>query len=58
MERNKKYKSQRKYLKTKNGEKALKKARKKYDVSDPERRRAQKRDYMRRKRQEDPLIWR
>jgi len=33
---------------------AQKKARKKYDEADPERRRQQKRDYMRRKRLENP----
>jgi len=33
---------------------AHKKARAKYDESDPERRRAQKREYMRRKRRENP----
>jgi|TARA_R110000824_G_scaffold54248_9_gene149732 hypothetical protein len=36
------------------GKKALSKARKKYDDSDPERRKQQKRDYMRRKRLKDP----
>ena len=46
-----------KYFKTKKGKKALKKARKKYDEADPERRRKQKRDYMRRKRAENPDIW-
>jgi len=34
--------------------KALKRARKKYDEADPERRKKQKRDYMRRKRLKDP----
>jgi len=53
-----KYSSQKKYFKTKEGKKALKKARKKYDTRDPEKRRAQKREYMRRKRAEDPYIWR
>jgi hypothetical protein len=53
-----KYLPQKKYLKTKKGEKALKKARGKYDASDPERRRAQKREYMRRKREKNPDIWR
>jgi len=53
-----KYLPQKKYLKTKKGKKALKKARGKYDTKDPERRRAQKREYMRRKRAEDPYIWR
>lgn len=43
-----------KYLKTEKGKTAQEKARKKYDEADLERRRAQKRDYMRRKRAEDP----
>jgi hypothetical protein len=50
-------KATQKYFKTKKGKKALKKARKKYDEADPERRRKQKRDYMRRKREENPDIW-
>jgi len=36
------------------GTQSLSKARKKYDDSDPERRRKQKRDYMRRKREQNP----
>tara|TARA_A100001037_G_C14812631_1_gene483959 strand:+ start:356 stop:517 length:162 start_codon:yes stop_codon:yes gene_type:complete len=43
-----------KYHKTEKGKKALNKARKKYDEADVERRRKQKREYMRRKRAEDP----
>ena len=43
-----------KYLKTEKGKAAQKKARDKYDEADPERRKAQKRDYMRRKREKDP----
>jgi hypothetical protein len=43
-----------KRLKVKNYSHSLKKAREKYDMSDPEKRRQQKRDYMRRKRLEDP----
>lgn len=43
-----------KYLKTKKGKTAQEKAREKYDNADPERRKAQKRDYMRRKREKDP----
>lgn len=43
-----------KYFKTEKGEKALIRARAAYDKRDPERRRKQKRDYMRRKRREDP----
>lgn len=52
------YNPQKKYLKTKKGKKALKKARYQYDKKDPEKRRKQKREYMRRKRMEDPYIWR
>lgn len=52
------FSSQRKYHKTNKGKKALKKARQVYDTKDPERRRRQKREYMRRKRAEDPDIWR
>tara|TARA_Y100000004_G_scaffold195985_1_gene264581 strand:- start:1077 stop:1232 length:156 start_codon:yes stop_codon:yes gene_type:complete len=43
-----------KYHKTEKGKKALNKARKKYDEADKDRRRQQKRDYMRRKRAENP----
>tara|TARA_R110002110_G_C13124754_1_gene688244 strand:+ start:369 stop:542 length:174 start_codon:yes stop_codon:yes gene_type:complete len=49
---------QKKYLKTDKGKKALKKARKRYDNENIERRRKQKRNYMRRKREKDPDIWR
>jgi hypothetical protein len=52
------YEAQKKYFTTEKGQKALKKARKSYDESDIERRRRQKREYMRRKRREDPLAWR
>jgi DNA-binding PadR family transcriptional regulator len=52
------YEAQKKYSKTEKGRKALKKARKKYDESDAERRRRQKREYMRRKRLEEPACWR
>ncbi len=38
-------------------EKAKEKARKKYDENNPEKRRKQKRDYMRRKRKKNPQIW-
>ena len=42
MKKNKdKYSSQKKYLKTKEGKKALRKAGAKYDAEDPERRRKQ-----------------
>ena len=47
-----------KYFKTKKGKAAIKRARAAYDKRDPERRRKQKRDYMRRKRDENPDIWR
>ena len=43
-----------KYHETEKGQKALNKARKKYDESDVERRRKQKREYMRKKRAENP----
>lgn len=46
--------NQKKYNRTTKGKKALNKARKKYDEADIERRRKQKRDYMRRKRAQDP----
>ena len=52
------YKNQKKYFKTGKGGKALKRARKRYDEEDLERRRKQKREYMRRKREKDPKIWR
>ena len=41
------------YFQTDKGQAALKKARKAYDERDPERRRKQKRDYMRRKRERE-----
>jgi len=47
-----------KYFKTEKGKRALKKARKTYDEKNIEKRRKQKRDYMRRKREENPDIWR
>jgi len=46
--------SQDKYNKTPKGKNAQNKAQKKYDNKDPEKRRAQKRDYMRRKRSDNP----
>lgn len=46
--------SQQKYLSTKKGKDAAKRAQKKYDSKNVEKRREQKRDYMRRKRAEDP----
>ena len=51
------YKPQKDYFKTDKGKKALKRAQHKYDKSNPERRRKQKRDYMRRKRKKNPQIW-
>jgi hypothetical protein len=50
--------SQDRYFKSKKGKRALKKARDKYDGSNPEKRRQQKRDYMRRIRAKDPDAWR
>jgi hypothetical protein len=49
-----KNKNQEKYIKTKRGKSALTRAQNKYDSENIELRRAQKRDYMRRKRAEDP----
>ena len=45
---------QKKYSKSPKGKEAMRKARETYDQSDPERRRQQKRDYMRRKRAKNP----
>lgn len=45
---------QKKYLTSPKGKEAQKKAQKKYDESDLLKRRQQKRDYMRRKRAENP----
>lgn len=47
-------KAQEKYSKTQKGKDARARARKKYDETDIERRREQKREYMRRKRRENP----
>ncbi len=49
-----KHKSQKKYLKTEKGRKAQAAAQERYDKSNIEKRRAQKREYMRRKRLENP----
>jgi hypothetical protein len=49
-----KNKAQEKYTKTEKGKSALTRAQKKYEEENKEKRRAQKRDYMRRKRREDP----
>ena len=46
--------SQKKYLQTEKGKNSQKAAPEKYDKSNIERRRQQKRDYMRRKRAENP----
>lgn len=46
------YSPQKKYQKTKKGKKALARARKAYDERDPERRKRQKREYMKRMRAE------
>jgi len=47
-------KHQEKYGKTRKGKEARKKAQRKYDEKDPEKRRQQKKEYMRRKRAENP----
>ena len=49
-----KNKAQEKYSQTDKGKDALARARKRYDHSDLDRRREQKREYMRRKRAENP----
>ena len=49
-----KNKVQAKYAQTDKGKDALARAQQKYDKGDPEKRRQQKRDYMRRKRGKDP----
>ena len=46
------YAPQKRYLKSKKGKRAAIKARKAYDDRDPERRRRQKREHMKRKRAE------
>ena len=46
--------SQKKYAKTKKGKNALLRAQQKYDKKNPEKRRTQKKEYMRRKRNQDP----
>jgi len=51
-------KYQKKYFSTPKGKTARRRAEKAYDRRDIERRRKQKRDYMRRKRLKDPDIWR
>jgi|TARA_B110000467_G_C18309302_1_gene476936 hypothetical protein len=46
--------SQKKYINTEKGKKASLKAQKKYDEDNLDKRRAQKREYMRKKRAENP----
>ena len=46
--------SQKKYIESPKGRVAQQKAQKKYDQENLDKRRAQKRDYMRKKRMEDP----
>ena len=45
---------QKKYSATEKGKSSIQRARKKYDKKNIEKRRKQKRDYMRRKREKDP----
>jgi hypothetical protein len=45
---------QKRYVSSKKGKKALRKAGEKYDRENEDKRREQKRDYMRRKRKENP----
>ena len=49
-----KNKSQEKYSKTDKGKEAIKGAQKRYDENNKEKRRAQKREYMRKKRAQNP----
>ena len=49
-----KSKGQEKYSRTEKGKKAIRRAQKKYDNGNVEKRREQKREYMRRKRAHDP----
>ena len=53
-----KNKRQEKYSKTSKGKKTIRKAGKDYDSRDLERRKEQKRNYMRRKREKNPHAWR
>tara|TARA_R110002051_G_scaffold211623_1_gene276886 strand:- start:99 stop:269 length:171 start_codon:yes stop_codon:yes gene_type:complete len=46
--------SQSKYSKTQKGKEAISRAQERYDVANSEKRKKQKRDYMRRKRAENP----
>ena len=47
-------KNQEKYAKTEKGKEAIRRAQEKYDKEDIQKRRQQKRNYMRRKRAENP----
>jgi len=49
-----KNKRQEKYSQTEKGKTAIRRAQKKYDTDNLEKRREQKREYMRRKRAQDP----
>tara|TARA_R110000824_G_scaffold14524_1_gene61677 strand:+ start:188 stop:358 length:171 start_codon:yes stop_codon:yes gene_type:complete len=49
-----KRKGQEKYSQTEKGKKAIKRAQEKYDSDNLEKRREQKREYMRSKREQDP----
>ena len=51
---NKEKESQSKYSHTPKGKEALSRAQKRYDAANSEKRKKQKRDYMRRKRAENP----
>ena len=53
-EEEKKKAAQEAYLDSESGKESIKKDREKYDNDNPEKRRLQKRDYMRRKRTDDP----
>lgn len=49
-----KNKAQKKYIQTEKGKEALTRAQKKYEEENADKRREQKREYMRRKRAENP----
>tara|TARA_Y100001963_G_scaffold156179_1_gene249131 strand:- start:9880 stop:10110 length:231 start_codon:yes stop_codon:yes gene_type:complete len=48
------YKYHKRYFSTDKGKRARRRAEKAYDKRNPEKRKKQKRDYMRRKREQDP----
>tara|TARA_Y100000310_G_C20146849_1_gene562859 strand:- start:54 stop:218 length:165 start_codon:yes stop_codon:yes gene_type:complete len=50
--------NQKKYSKSLKGKEAVMRARRKYDEKDPDKRRQQKKEYMRRMRKKDPNKWR